>query len=531
MSIDHVIMQGSDLHQTAGGLRSLEARSLEVTSLGVTNLDKPSCRAHFPLAAALLSMTIFLTGSAALAQSANPPVDAAAQVSAQVSGQVSGQTAEKIDSAVREVLDSTGVPSASIAIVENGHIAYLHAYGEARLSPPTPAQPEMRYSIGSISKQFTVAAVLLLAEEGKLQLDDPVAKYLPDLTRAREVTLRMLLSHTSGYQDFWPQDYVMISMMAPTTAAHILEVWGKKPLDFDPGTKWQYSNTNFVIAGKIVEQVSGMPLIQFLESRVFAPLGMRDVYDSDARTLPPTDPLGYYRHALGPLRPAPQEGAGWMFAAGELAMPARDLALWDISLIDHSLLKPASYAEMFQPVLLKSGASTGYGLGLFIRSRDGHAMLEHSGEVSGFVSENIVFPAEHAAIAVLTNEDASSAAAAIGRALTPLVLGTAPGGPQPEEVAQAETRARAIFIGLEKGQLDRTQLTENLNAYFTPEAMSDFANSLAPLGAPLSFTQAQQEGRGGMIFRVFTAQFANRKLTVTTYEMPDGKLEQYLVMP
>ena len=214
----------------------------------------------------------------------------------------------------------------------------------------------------------------------------------------------MLLSHTSGYQDYWPEDYVMTSMMAPTTAAHILEVWGKKPLDFDPGTKWQYSNTNFVIAGKIVEQVSGMPLMQFLESRVFTPLGMRDVYDSDARALPPTDPLGYYRHALGPLRPAPQEGAGWMFAAGELAMPPRDLALWDISLIDRSLLKPASYAEMFAPVPLKSGASTGYGLGLFISSRDGHAMLEHSGEVSGFVSENVVFPADHAAIAVLTNE-------------------------------------------------------------------------------------------------------------------------------
>ena len=478
---------------------------------------------QIPLATALLSLPVLLAVSAAFAQSANPPADAAAQVSA--------QTAEKIDSAVRGVLESTGVPSTSIAIVENGRIVYLHAYGEARLSPPTPAQPAMQYSVGSISKQFTVAAVLLLAEEGKLQLDDPVAKYLPDLTRAREVTLRMLLSHTSGYQDYWPQDYVMTSMMAPTTAAHILEVWGKKPLDFDPGTKWQYSNTNFVIAGRIVEQVSGMPLIQFLESRVFARLAMHDVYDSDARTLPATDPLGYYRHALGPLRPAPQEGAGWMFAAGELAMPPRDLALWDISLIDRSLLKPASYAEMFKPVLLKSGASTGYGLGLFIGSRDGHAMLEHSGEVSGFVSENIVFPADRAAIAVLTNEDASAAAAEIGRALTPLVLGIAPGGPAPGEAAQAEARSLAIFIGLEKGQLDRTQLTENCNAYFTPEAMGDFASSLAPLGAPLSFTQSQEEGRGGMIFRAFTAQFASRKLTVTTYEMPDGKLEQYLVMP
>jgi D-alanyl-D-alanine carboxypeptidase len=481
--------------------------------------------------AALLSVPVFLasasacalSGSAGFAQSAKSAVDAPAQVFSQ---------AAQIDVAVHQVLASTGVPSASIAVVEGGRIVYLHAYGDARLSPPVAAQPAMRYSVGSISKQFTAAAVLLLAEEGKLQLDDPVAKYLPDLTRAREVTLRMLLSHTSGYEDYWPQDYVMTSMMAPTTAAHILEVWGKKPLDFDPGTKWQYSNTNYVIAGKIVEQVSGMPLVQFLNNRVFAPLAMRDVYDSNARPLSSTDPLGYYRHALGPLRPAPLEGTGWMFAAGELAMPAQDLALWDITLIDRSLMKPGSYAEMFKPVLLKSGASTGYGLGVFIRSRNGHAMLEHSGEVSGFVSENLVFPADRAAIVVLTNEDASAAAGMIGRALTPLVLGvTTPGGVAPGAAAQAEARALAIFTGLEKGQLDRALLTDNCNAYFTAEAISDFASSLAPLGAPLSFTQTQEEGRGGMTFRAFSARFASRTLTVTTYEMPDGKLEQYLVIP
>jgi D-alanyl-D-alanine carboxypeptidase len=450
---------------------------------------------------------IFLAGSLALAQSPSPaPV--------------------QIDSAVRQVLATTGVPSASIAIVENGRIAYLRAYGQARLSPPMDAEPAMQYSIGSISKQFTAAAILLLAEEGKLKLDDPVAKYLPDLTRAREVTLRMLLSHTSGYQDFWPEDYVMTSMMEPTTAAHILDLWGKKPLDFDPGTKWQYSNTNFVIAGAIVEKVSGMPLIDFLRNRVFTPLAMGNVYDSDASHLPLGDPVGYYRHALGPLRPAPQEGAGWMFAAGELAMPAHDLALWDISLIDRSLLRPASYAEMFKPVLLKSGASSGYGLGLFIGARDGHVVFEHSGEVSGFVSENIVFPGDRAAIVVLTNEDASAAAGMIGRALTPLVLGIAP-----SPTAKAEAQALAIFTGLQKGQVDRTLFTDYGNAYFTPEAIGDFATSLAPLGVPSSFTQTREEQRGGMTFRVFTAQFASRKLTVTTYEMPDGKLEQYLVIP
>ena len=394
----------------------------------------------------------------------------------------------KIDAAVNQILSSTKVPSASIAIVTGGRIAYLQAYGQARLSPAMEATPQMQYSIGSISKQFTAAAVLLLAQEGKLTLDDPVSKYLPELTRSSEVTLRMLLSHTSGYQDYWPEDYVMTSMLVPTTAQHILDVWGKRPLDFDPGTQWQYSNTNYVIAGRIVEQVSGMALIDLLEKRIFLPLGMVNVYDADASRLPATDPTGYERHALGPPRPSPQEGAGWMFAAGELAMPAHDLALWDISLIDRSLLGAASYAEMFTPVLLKSGASSGYGLGVFLEKREGHAVIEHSGEVSGFVSENLVFPDDRAAIVVLTNEMASPAAGLIGRRLTPIVLGI--GAPAP---SKAEAQALAIFNGLADGHLDRKPLHQVLQRIFQPADDRRFCRQPQ---APGSAAQLQRDQAG-----------------------------------
>ena len=139
----------------------------------------------------------------------------------------------------------------------------------------------MRYSIGSISKQFTAAAILMLQEQGKLSVDDPVGKYIPGLTRGSEVTIREILSHTSGYQDYWPEDYVMTPMLQTTTARQILDTWAKKPLDFDPGTQWQYSNTNYVIAGRIVEIVSGQPLFQFLTEHIFRPLGMKSVWNSD----------------------------------------------------------------------------------------------------------------------------------------------------------------------------------------------------------------------------------------------------------
>src|SRR5204863_5661540 len=245
--------------------------------------------------------------------------------SANAQDQLPAEMQHKIDKVATDELAKTGLPSASVAVVKDGQIAYLHAYGSARLDTATPAKPEMRFSIGSISKQFTAAGILLLQEQGKLSLDDKVGKFLPDLTRANEVTIRQLLSHTSGYQDYWPQDYVMPMMLQPVTAQKIMDMWARKPLDFEPGTKWQYSNTNYVIAGLIIEKSSGMPLLQFLREKVFLPLQMKSVTDTDQEKLPVSDPTGYLRYALGPLRPAPKEGKGWLFAAGELAMTPQDL--------------------------------------------------------------------------------------------------------------------------------------------------------------------------------------------------------------
>ena len=434
----------------------------------------------------------------------------------------------KIDAASEQVLATTGVPSASIAIVQDGKVTYTHAYGKARLSPPTNATPGMRYSIGSISKQFTAAAILMLQQQGKLSLDDHVSKYLPDLSRANQVTIRMLLSHTSGYQDYWPEDYLMTPMLQSVTAQQILDKWGRKPLDFDPGTRWQYSNTNFVIAGVIIEKVSGIELFRYLQQNVFTPLHMTSVYNSDIAALGDTDAQGYIRYALGPLRPAPDAGNGWMFAAGELAMPVYDLALWDISMMNKSLLSPKSYAEMFESVKLTDGSDSHYGLGVSVQSPMGHLAISHSGEVSGFVAQNTVFPQDHVAIVVLTNQDANPAAALLARALAPILLANA-GTTSTADEAQA----LAIFTGLQQGKINRSLFTEWCNNYFTPQAIGDFATSLQPLGAPQSFKRTNEELRGGMTFRVFELTFADKtkKLRLTTYTMPDGKLEQYLVMP
>ena len=431
----------------------------------------------------------------------------------------------KIDAATDKALADSGAPSASIAVVKDGRIAYEKAYGKARLDPATPARPEMRYSIGSVSKQFMSAAILLLAEDGKLSLDDKVGRFLPDLTRANEITIRQLLSHTSGYQDYYPLDYVAPFMQKPVTADEILKTWAGKALDFDPGTRWQYSNTNYVAAGRILERVTGMPLMSFLRSRIFGPLGMTSVIDLASGSLSDSDAAGYTRFALGPARPVAPEGRGWLFAAGELGMTAHDLALWDISLIERKLLKPASFDAMITPVRLGNGAPTNYALGVGVSDADGHPVLRHGGAVSGFVSLNTVWPDARAAVVVFTNMDGSGAPGSITNAIAPLLLADA----EDPQAAQQIEQARRIFSGLQEGHIDRSLLNPDCDAYFTPRVLSDAAASLQPLGAPESFRQTSVSLRGGMTYRHFQIGFKGKSLHLSTFTTVDGKLAQYLI--
>jgi CubicO group peptidase (beta-lactamase class C family) len=429
-----------------------------------------------------------------------------------------------IDRIAAKALADTGVPSASVAAVVNGKVIYSHAYGDARLEPKTPATSQMRYSIGSISKQFTATAILLLAEDGKLSLDDRVSKFVPGLTRGDDITIRELLSHTSGYPDYAPEDYAVPEWLKPIDANQIFDRWARKPLEFEPGTRWQYSNTNFVIAGVICEKAAGVPLFAFLTERVFKKLGMTSVTDSDRARLTEPDPQGYFRRALAPLRASPHEGPGWMYAAGELAMTAEDLAKWDISVMDQTVLQPASYRQLETENLLASGAGTGYGLGIRVQLTNGHRELRHNGEVLGFVAANTILPDDKLAVAVLTNQDASSAADAIASQVRDALLraDNAPSLATDRVVKQA-------LADLAEKRIDRAALTPSASAYFSDAALEDFASTLKPLGALQWIEQSATSKRGGMIGRRYRAHYADKSLAVSVYETPDGKLQQLLV--
>jgi CubicO group peptidase (beta-lactamase class C family) len=438
--------------------------------------------------------------------------------------------ASQVDQLVSKTLADTGVPSAEIAIVRDGTLVFNRAYGKA--NEGLPANPALPYQIASNSKQFTAMALLLLRDEGKLSLDDHVSKFLPGVTEGDRITIRELLSHESGLQDFWPQDYSFADMEQPTTPQHIVEKWAKKPLDFQPGTRWQYSNTGYVVAGMIAEKVSGMPLLTFLHRRIFDPLGMTSVMDQDD-TNTPAFPAGYKRNALGPVRIAQQPGRGWLYAAGELSMNAGDLAKWDIARMNRALIPARDWEEQETPVLRSDGRTNGYGLGVYnVYARERH-IIDHGGEAVGFLTQNTIYPDTRDAIIVFTNSDFSGATGTLTSGIEKIVLNS----PEPALTNETDRVAdvKSVYDMLVAGQIDRAKFTDNLNYYFNPTTLGDYRSSLAPLGQPTSFESlGPPRLRGGFVNRNFTIHYPGGKdLTLVTYAEPgaNGRWEQFMIMP
>jgi CubicO group peptidase (beta-lactamase class C family) len=443
-------------------------------------------------------------------------------ISARIGLPLTDASRAQLSKNIAATLSAFGAASVSVAVVENGQLAYAKAFGDANLAKHIAATPETRYAVGSVSKQFTAAALLLAREQGKLSIDDPVAKYFPNLTRANEVTIRELLSHTSGYEDYAPQDYIIPAWTKPTTPAAIMDNWGRKPLNFDPGTKWQYSNTNYVIAGAILEKVTGEKLVSFLQEHIFSPLGMASAGD----WVRPggLDADAYTRFALGPPRPVAREGTGWYFAAGELSMTPSDLAKWDIALLQKKVLSQSSYAEFEKEVKLKNGDSTHYALGLSLGEQLGTPTLSHSGEVSGFLALNTVFPEKNAAVIVLSNEDGLGLIGAVSRQVAATILGS-----EDSPAAKQDRLVKQVLDDLQHGALESELFTDDAKSYFTETARADYKSSLAPMGKLILLNRQAEHQRGGMTQLSYRANFEKGSVALNIYLMPDGKIEQFLV--
>ena len=278
--------------------------------------------------------------------------------------------AGRIDPVVQEVMQRTGTPGVSIAVVEGGRVVYSHAYGFRDVQGRIPADVDTRYEAGSITKQFTAAAILQLREAGKLDIDATLATYLPAAPHASEVTLRQLLSHTSGMPEYFDGPDVAEAAGKPTTFDMVMARVAGKPLDFSPGAKWSYSNTGYILLGRIIELISHESYHHYVQVHFLDPLGMKQTFTmADEKRLPDMA-LGYHRTGKQiTLAPPVDEGFAW--SAGDLVTTPSDLQKWNAALTSGKIVTPADYALMTTSVKTQQGDS-GYGFGLFIEIGRAH---------------------------------------------------------------------------------------------------------------------------------------------------------------
>ena len=260
----------------------------------------------------------------------------------------------------------------SVAIAREGVVQLAGAYGKSSLATGAPVTTNTLFAVGSVTKQFTAACVLLLAQEGRLSVRDKVARYYPILARAHDISLLDLMNHVSGYADYYPLDFVDSRMEAPIAADDLIARYAGGKLDFEPGSQWSYSNTGYVILGRVVEKASGEPLGAFMTRRILRPLGMAHSVFGPA-VAGQDYAQGYTRFALGPLVPARTEARGWLEGAAGLSTTALDLVKWDMALIQGRVLNAQSYALMTTPRQLSTGRAREYRL----RHRRGHHQRHH----------------------------------------------------------------------------------------------------------------------------------------------------------
>ncbi len=317
------------------------------------------------------------------------------------------ETISAIDAVAQRLVSSVPLAGLTLGVRQGARPVYLQGYGWADMGAGVPAQTDTIYEIASLSKQFTAAAILQLAEQGKLDLEAPAVQYLPDLPAAAQtITVRQLLHHTSGLP---PNNFLfaVLSRLQPYSPGEVLATYNQSltSLSFDPGTAWEYSNMGYFVLGAIVENVSGMSYGDYLAKHVVAAAGLTDT--SYCLEPPPNLARGY---AVG--------GANWELAlldnlslesgAAGVCSTAGDLIAWQQALAAGRVVAPASYQAMITPVTLLDGSQVPYGYGLKVGDYGGQSAIYHQGLMPGFGSVLAYYPGDDIAIVLLTNTQADT---------------------------------------------------------------------------------------------------------------------------
>jgi D-alanyl-D-alanine carboxypeptidase len=427
----------------------------------------------------------------------------------------------RIDSMARNEVHAGRTPGLAVGVVEDGRLVYARGFGFANLSNHVRMAPDTEFYVGGVTMQFTAAAVLLLAQDGKVKLDDKVTKYVPEFRLARNVTVAQLLTQTSGLPDYTKAPGVSLDFTKTVKLTDVIATVNRMPAAAPPGAVYANNPINYLTAGLIVERASGVPLSDYLEQHVFVPLVMDHSFLAGDSGISPAHAVGYTRAGRG-FAPAPQWDPAWLGGANGLVSTIYDLGKWDIGM--PILLRVDAMRTMFTP----SGRAgpTQYGMGWVIDRRGGKNFVWYNGDIAGYRAMNALLPNEHVAVVVLSNDNSQNAEPVTlpeelaGRILDLIV---------PPRTAQLDNavvaHAKEWLARLATRQVDRSQLTPAFSAYLTDElvAKANFA-ALGPLLAivPISSTT---ESNGDTLYE-FLVRYRRVQYHYKFAVAPDGKIDE-----
>ena len=350
---------------------------------------------------------------------------------------------------------------------------------------------------------------------------------MPGLTRAADITIRDLGNHVSGYRDYYPLDFVERPMAQAKPSAEVVKDYASRPLDFEPGSRYSYSNTGFLLLGEIIEKAGREPFAAALDRRILKPLKLEHTRFEPARGEPGLAE-GYTPIGLGAAERSIPEGTGWIGAAGGLWSTPRDLMTWELALMDGKVVSPESFLRMTTPRRLNDGRSSAYGCGLQIRDRGPLLVLVHSGGVSGFGSRSAFIPATRSAVVVMANSDwAGGVLDAIQDAVLAKLM------PAADAPAITGKPAREVALGMldqiRAGSVDRSQLSEEYSAFLTDARLAAMAKSVRDAGAVGHVVAGPIRERGGMEVSSLELTLGDTRASTLMYRTPDGKIQEFLI--
>ncbi|MBK6843965.1 MAG: beta-lactamase family protein [Gemmatimonadetes bacterium] len=311
-----------------------------------------------------------------------------------------------IDSAGTALVKEGKAPGIAVAVSRGGRIVYAKGFGYADIENKVAVTPASVFQIGSVTKQFTAAAILQLVDQGKLALTDPLTKFYPDWPGAGStVTIAHLLNHTAGIHNYTAMPVFQAWKSRYVPADSMIALFKSAPFDFEPGAKWSYSNSGYYVLGQIVEKVSGEPYDAYVEKRLAAPNALATVRYCHLTPLVPNRAHGYASRKEGGFRNADYQEMSTPYAAGAICSTASDLVKWTMALESGKVVRPATYREMTTPRALTDGTKQPYAFGLGVSDLAGHRIVSHNGGIDGFRSQLASYPNDSLIIAVLVNGD------------------------------------------------------------------------------------------------------------------------------